>query len=203
MDISRLRMGKKWSIWGPLIPYSPKCCEKVCTRYFLKKISISCPEISLKNIVQQINPCWEVGVLLILLILLCCFMYVWRVHLILCWSFELGGYLHLLSMVLSILCPGKVSVGVEHWLKCCSVRLKTAAVAGRAVFEHGEMEAFGNGHKNCHVESTLLNTSKWAVGWDLKWRGLICCHSRAGSYKECPHLWSACLVLFCLVQIQG
>lgn len=90
-----------------------------------------------------------------------------------------------------------------HWLKCCSVRLKTAAVAGRVVFEHGEMEAFGNGHKNCHVESTLLNTSKWAVGWDLKWRGLICCHSRAGSYKECPHLWSTCLVLFCLVQIQG
>lgn len=113
MDISRLRMGKKWSIWGPLIPYSPKCCEKVCTRYFLKKISISCPEISLKNIVQQINPCWEVGVLLILLILLCCFVYVWGVHLILCWSFELGGYLHLLSMVLSILCPGKVSVGVD------------------------------------------------------------------------------------------
>lgn len=72
MDISRVsEWGENGIFEGP-VHLTPKCSEEVCTRYFLKKISISCPETSLQNVVQQINPHWEVGVLLLLLILLCC-----------------------------------------------------------------------------------------------------------------------------------
>lgn len=51
-------------------------------------------------------------------------------------------------------------MSVQHWLSCCSTGMKTAAVTGCAVFEYGEMEAFGNRHRICHVKKALLNTSK-------------------------------------------
>lgn len=86
---------------------------------------------------------------------------------VLSWSFDLGGCLHLLSLLLSIWCRGEGSVSVQHWLSCCSVGLKTAAITGCAVFEHGEMEAFGNRHRICHVKKTLLILQRWTVGRDL------------------------------------
>lgn len=65
--------------------------------------------------------------------------------------------MHLLSLVLSIWCPGKVSVSDQHWLDCCSVGYKQQQLQDVLCLS---MEAFGNGHKICHVKKTLLNTSE-------------------------------------------
>lgn len=129
--------GKKEYLRAPY-SYSPKCSEEVCTRYFLKKMSISCPENSLKTIVQQINPHWEVGVHFNTL--LCCCS--------LCLRNIFGSLLILWIAWVSAF----IILGMEHLVSwkgvcenCFSVGLQTAAVAGCAV--HGEMEAFGNGHE--------------------------------------------------------